>query len=526
MARELSHHGLVIVVEGPMHQTLMPEYNSALQSPGDGQFTEYEDRVRIAHVMREMLQVKLMHFLAQKDFHNYRMLLNQQKRRFRGLDNVKPIDDIVPGFENVEIDVDDQKSLVFYQWMYQNGFETVGERDAWGWTPISYAAANGDPQIVSALLERRARPDDRGTKRKLPNAIRGDWTAMSIAAFFGNNEALKLMISFRGEVHRGDSDRGVPLHHACVADNAEAVQILLEAAADPRYQCFPGMDALSTASACDAISSAKTLLQATSSSGGSGSGGSDLSLRHCLHMALMFTGGSFELVTTLLDARADVNERFSTNMSRPGWLLLMQILRLKHCFSASRLTQLASHHQGATPLLFSVLNGQFDGAAALLEAKADLEIANSKGVTAAKLVQTLGASQILTEALQERPSSSSSSRVSALSAISAICAPSVSPGASPHSAIPAMTVSGIQQYLAEAAEETVEVSFWKQSGGETTEENKCGLPFACKGWELPFKPLGAGGEKNLGAVGNFDCDDVRRLLQFSILQPLSVSTKQ
>jgi len=176
-------------------------------------------------------------------------------------------------------------------------------------------------------------------------------------------------------------------------------------------------------------------------------------------MALMFTGGSFELVTTLLDARADVNERFSTNMSRPGWLLLMQILRLKHCFSASRLTQLASHHQGATPLLFSVLNGQFDGAAALLEAKADLEIANSKGVTAAKLVQTLGASQILTEALQERPSSSSSSRASALSAISAICAPSVSPGASPHSAIPAMTVSGIQQYLAEAAEETVEVSF-------------------------------------------------------------------
>ena len=71
----------------------------------------------------------------------------------------------------------------------------------------------------------------------------------------------------------------------------------------------------------------------------------------------------------------------------------MKFYSLKHYVSRSRLTYVAHHHQGATPLMLSVMNGHFEAATLLVSLGARCELRNERGATAADLARDMLAPQ-------------------------------------------------------------------------------------------------------------------------------------
>lgn len=117
-------------------------------------------------------------------------------------------------------------------------------------------------------------------------------------------------------------------------------------------------------------------------------GADKVSLRFCLHSALAFEGQS-DAISCLIEAKADVNERLQIPMSRRSWWGLLKIYHAAHYVSPSKLTTLAYHHYGASPLIFSILTGKFECIPILLAAGARLDIPNDRGKTASDFLQQM-----------------------------------------------------------------------------------------------------------------------------------------
>jgi len=109
-------------------------------------------------------------------------------------------------------------------------------------------------------------------------------------------------------------------------------------------------------------------------------------------------GGSADLNSVLLEARANANEQFRVGIREPEWWLLMNVMAVRHRVRASRLTLLAYHHHDATPLMFSILTGSWDSVSSLLSAGARADIRNYRKKTASELARQICAPSWLTEA--------------------------------------------------------------------------------------------------------------------------------
>lgn len=389
MARELSSsEGVVILVQHSTEQTLLPQYESVLYSPGEGSFAVESDRPKIGGVAKQMVWKKLMQYLERGDLHNYRFFLNQQTIRLHSLP-VDPWDNVVPDFQTgIDPEVD-QKGYILAKFMHQNGFLSVSEYDDGGWSPLCFAAMNGDPLLVSAMLEMKADPNDATKRSKIMAHMPSQMTVLGLATVFRNNDAVGLLLEAKAAVNGRDSRGDGALHWACVSDNAEGVRILLEAGHDPFMLAGPGADPWATACSVGSVNAAKEMLKRVEG----------LKFKNSFFWCLMFHGGSEAMVNTLIDAKADVNERYYTDFANPAMWMVLRLYRVKHCYSPSRLTLLAYHHFGATPLMFSVMNGHFEASVVLVKAGARLDLRNGRGKTAYELARDMRAPSDLVEAL-------------------------------------------------------------------------------------------------------------------------------
>ncbi|CAE7783600.1 Ankrd17, partial [Symbiodinium microadriaticum] len=390
VARELSTHrgGYVIIVESAAHQTLLWKGLSMRDAPGEGEFTLDGDRVWIGRIVTQMVWSKLFYYLEHRQFHNYRFLLNAQMAQyFRSLD-VEPIDGLVPGFHTETDPSVDCKGFMLEHFLHQNGLRSIFERDDAGWPPILFAAMSNNVVVLEALLDRKVDINQATTKPASEANLPGKLTALGIAAFLRNNEAVELLLCARAHVNYKDSYGGNALHIACAGDNPHAVRLLCHARASVNQQCIPQMSPFIVSCACASRHAMKEML--TLNPG--------LSLRHCLHIALMLAGGGgANVVSDLLEARADVNEQFRVHIREPGWWLLMNVMGVRHRVSPSRLTLLAYHHCDATPLMFSILSGSLDSVSSLLSARARVDIQNYRKSTASDLARQMLAPSWLIE---------------------------------------------------------------------------------------------------------------------------------
>ena len=356
---QASQPGLILLVESPKHLTLLPTWESFLTSPGHGHFTFPKDLLVVTKMLQDMLQVKLGELLDAGDLPNYRFLLNQQRVRFRDC----PIE--VPSLGS-GLDA----------FMEENRFKVVQERDAAGWSPLCYAAIKGDPTVVEALLEQGARCDDCIRKGKAAAFMPSKLPAVSLCAYFGNNEAMQVLLEAKASPSQRDGRFGTPLFWANLSDNVAGTRLLLFYSADPlaegnpRYgpRLNPPWNVLENACAVGAVRVLEELLPAYEG--------------HChfgLHNAFLIKGGSPELVKSMLQHQVDVNEQFD---EKKTMLVVHCMLFSKHFLSSSALTRLFYHRPKATPLMMALLSASFAAAECLLEAGARVDLKNARKRTA------------------------------------------------------------------------------------------------------------------------------------------------
>jgi ankyrin repeat protein len=100
----------------------------------------------------------------------------------------------------------------------------VDARNEWGWTPLHYAAATGNPEMLSLLLDAAARVDLRTTTGR---------TALHEAASDGSVASARLLLEAGSSIVVRDQHGWTPLHMAARYNAAEMVKLLLEHGADP-----------------------------------------------------------------------------------------------------------------------------------------------------------------------------------------------------------------------------------------------------------------------------------------------------
>eukprot|EP00438_Fugacium_kawagutii_P029311 Skav208010 [mRNA] locus=scaffold1203:336371:338146:+ [translate_table: standard] len=377
MARELARDdGFIITVQTASHPTLAWSVNDVSQAPGNGEFSFEEDRARVGQVIFKMVWNKLHHLVDTGDFHGYRFLLNLHHKHFEGVPGLDPIGGLIPGFDTDIDPVDHPGQFLIARFLHDNLFKQVTDRDSEGWSSLCFAVVKGDAALVQALLDSRADPNDKLRRKK--NDLPKGSPVLTVATVYHNTEAVKVVLASRANVNARCVRGATALIWAAGTDNLAAVHILCEAEAHVRMKVLPGISPFRMACSTGSVKAMKEIMTTFPA----------VSLRHCLHQALLFFGDG-DTVSALIDASADINEQFRIPMSRFTWWSLLKALHARHYVSPSSLTYLAYHHYGATPLMFSILSGKLEATTILLRAGANMNIRNDRGKIAADFLQEM-----------------------------------------------------------------------------------------------------------------------------------------
>lgn len=302
--RELSQEDSWIIVKGARDLEVIGSMSASLRAGsgpvGDGIFTVAKDRFKLGPVLMTALKSKMLSLLKAQDLAGYRAFLNQQPLLFRGLD-VNFFDPLGLGEDQMGLD-----SSELTQFFHQNGFRSVRETDSGGWSPLHYAALNGNPSLVQDLLEGQADPNQ-GSKKVHPSLGHAAGTPpLSIACLFKNNEAARLLISAKAKVTNGMLIHP-PFICACTANNTQAIELLCGAGCNPRHINIFGVSPMETAAYYGGLEAMEELLRSASAS--------DLDPTAALYNAV-FGGGGSEVVHRLVELRADVNAQTDDHWKR------------------------------------------------------------------------------------------------------------------------------------------------------------------------------------------------------------------
>lgn len=159
--------------------------------------------------------------------------------------------------------------------------DSASERNAEGISPVLYALYNGQAALVDPILDANPSLDvfdaaavgrTRGLEELLdaePELARAwsadGFTALHLAAFFGQEDAAKLLLERGAEVNlvaRNPTIVVTPLHSAAAGSHPGIVKLLLEAGADVNAAQDGGCTPLHSAADNDDRESAEALLEA------------------------------------------------------------------------------------------------------------------------------------------------------------------------------------------------------------------------------------------------------------------------
>jgi ankyrin repeat protein len=118
--------------------------------------------------------------------------------------------------------------------------ELISSRDDDGWTPLHWAAVNGNGDVATFLLANKP-------EINAGNNIGG--AALHIAAEFGAKAVVGLLLANGAEVNAGDRIGSTPLHEAAEFGNKKEVASLLSKGANVNAKGFRGQTPLHAASA-------------------------------------------------------------------------------------------------------------------------------------------------------------------------------------------------------------------------------------------------------------------------------------
>ena len=354
-----------------------------------------EDCLKLRPVLMTVLKRKLIRLLKSRDFAGYRALLNQQTTILSGMGP-----DLEPILEIESSDDQHEDLSATSTFLHRNGFATVRTKDAAGWLPIHYAALVGDPSLVRDLLALEADPNQ-DTKKAHPNlGFEAGTPPLSIACYFKKNEVVKLLLSVRatfdsrGPIH-------YPLNAAAAVNNAEAVQMLCEAGCSPLQKNALGHTCIETAASWGlGLEAMEELLRQVRILGAL----DEIDPTPSLHLAAISWGGA-EVVQRLVAMRADVNAQTADEPAKRTLLMrtMYTVVLWQHKFyKVTAASKFLYHARGGTPLMMALVTGNYEFAAALIAAGAQLNPRNARGCCIADLVPKHSAPDFIVEALEGR----------------------------------------------------------------------------------------------------------------------------
>ena len=166
---------------------------------------------------------------------------------------------------------------------------------------------------------------------------------------------------------------GPSMIFAAASDNAEGIRLLCAHGGDCKARNFQGYGAAANAAAFGSRNALEELLTQGAHSA------TELSL--ALYTAMGLRGGSAQLVTRLLQLKADVNfqHHVRRDMSRVGRLFDAYKSWQHARGRCTVLSGVCYHNHLRTPLMAALQSAQHEAAAALIVAGASLEIQNCRG---------------------------------------------------------------------------------------------------------------------------------------------------
>jgi len=352
-------------------------------APGEGMFTLKADHRKLGPILKRALKEKLLSCLQAQDLLGYRAVVNMQGVHLRGF-NIEPVRDLVPGFQPLR-DPDEVARFLF-----QNGFTSVSQVDRVGWRPLHYAAMNGDAVLIQGLLNQRANLNAKTKKQNPLAGIPPFISSLSIALFFRNNDAVRLLLGVKANTTSGLI---APIDIASMGNNPEGIRMLCASGPIPDRTGIFGFSAFEVACTFGSSAAMEELLcqrLLTDVSRG-------------LQMAMIFRGGTTEMVHRLVELRADINWQWNEPFCTfHGIYNGLQSLKYR-CGQKSISNMLAFHIYDATALMKALITGQYEGAAALIAHGAHLELQNSRRKSARDFAQELSVPQFLLEAFEGKP---------------------------------------------------------------------------------------------------------------------------
>lgn len=141
----------------------------------------------------------------------------------------------------------DRHGFVTAKFLHENGFASVQERDAAGWSPICYAVLRDDPFLIEALVKNKADVNDSNRRAKNDAQLPKGLPLLSLAGTYNNNQAMRALLLAKANVNAKDSLGGNALTASIGMGNKEAVQILCDANINPNVKLLPGTGAFKIA---------------------------------------------------------------------------------------------------------------------------------------------------------------------------------------------------------------------------------------------------------------------------------------
>ncbi|CAE7417646.1 ANK1 [Symbiodinium natans] len=359
-------------------------------SPGHGEFTDAADRPKLATALVKTIRRKLLQQLKHGDLVSYRVLRNLHTVHLRGLP-AEPVRDLIPDFAPC---CTCRSPVPLF--LHEMGFEKISDVDVKGWSPLHYAALGGDPELIMGLLEQRADPQSL-TKGSQPQVEMPPFvSALAIAISLKHHQAARLLLEAGAQVGAGVVTP--PMCFAAMVNSPEGIRMLCSAGGSLDTTNLFGFSTFELAAAYGAVEALEEiLLQANHRACAP-------NLSRALYSAMVFRGGSAELVWRLIGLQADVNYQWKQrHMSLWGMYTAFKSLQYR-CGKKTTSTRVFSELAGSTPLMAAIKSGQYEGAAALITAGARLDIRNCHNRTAADWAQEYPVPAFLHEALEGDPS--------------------------------------------------------------------------------------------------------------------------
>ncbi|CAE8692616.1 unnamed protein product [Polarella glacialis] len=363
-ARFLSTHNTsMIIVESPIRLELAIAFESLWCPVGSGDFTQDAGKRQVGHLLKLLLTNKLQASLAMSKFHEYRVLLNLQRNLLQNLP-IGCITEVVPSLladktDNDAVPPGDEQSAIVQEFMHQNGFTSIDDRDEGGWTPLCFAALNGDHVLIQGLLKLRADVNDCLSKSDQILHFNRDMSVLTLCAMFSNNTAMKLLIAEKADLDASDCIGVRALSAAGHGLNCEGIKILMESRCNPELKDLLGLSPVVPACVWGSHESVAAFIEAGVPVSGHG--------MPLLHASMMNKGDPI-LVQRLLEARADIDEPLEFPLFQP-MSLAFSVDSLQHSLgSISNLNTVSYNAFNATPLIMSVATGSLEAAQVLIDA--------------------------------------------------------------------------------------------------------------------------------------------------------------